>query len=311
MQKSAKIHFIGIGHGSMADLAIALTALGHVVTGSDEKIGADILAKLQSSTVVTGAFEWNQEKISSGLDAVIVGTIIKSGNPELMRAQELKLTLFSFPEYIFRQAIDKQRLVITGSYGKTTIILMIIHVLNFHKRKFDYVLIDGSSGKLASNVKLSSAPLIIIEGQDVITPVIDRVPAFLKYHHHIGVISGIEWQESDTYPTKEEYTRQFGMFGASTPKGGTMIYFELDPVVAVLSGVNQQDATLVPYKTHATTYDGNNEFLITPEKQRIPLKITGKHNLQSISAAREVVKKIGITSEMFYEAISSFEGVGH
>ena len=133
----------------------------------------------------------------------------------------------------------------------------------------------------------------------------------LKYQHHIGVISGIEWQKSDTYPTKEEYTRQFGLFGKETPKGGTMIYFELDPVVAVLSGVNQPDVTLVPYKTHPSDYDSSQEYIITDDKKRVPVKITGKHNLQSISAAKEVLKKIGVTSEMFYEAIPSFEGTGN
>jgi UDP-N-acetylmuramate: L-alanyl-gamma-D-glutamyl-meso-diaminopimelate ligase len=292
----------------MADVAIAMKQSGHTITGSFEEINPDLSSKLLAANIIKNNAGWDPENIQPSLDAVIVGISVKEDNPELKKAMALKLALHSLPDLIYQRSVDKQRIVIAGGYGKATIMRIIIHVLNFHKRKFDYVLFSNPA-KLKRQVQLSTAPLIIIEGQDIMSSVNDKVPAFLKYQHHIGVISGIEWQKSETYPTKEEYTYQFGLFGKATPKGGTIIYFELDPVVAVLSGVNQPDITLVPYKTHASDYDSSQEYIINDEKKRVPVKITGKHNLQSISAAKEVLKKIGVTSDMFYEAIPTFEGV--
>lgn len=294
----------------MHDLAIGIKQAGHSVTGSDENINSVVASNLLNYNLIPEENGWFPEKIDTSLQAVIIGSHIKAENPELKRALELKLTIYSLPEFIYKKSADKQRIVVTGSHGKTMITSLIIHVLNFHKRKFDYVLNAHISG-LERLVRLSNAPLIIIEGQEVMSSTLDRTPAFLKYQHHIGVVSGIEWQKSEDYPTKEEYTRQFALFGAATPKGGVLVYFEIDHVVAVLSPLNRADVLLVPYKTHASIQENGQEFLVTSTKERVPLKITGKHNLQSISAAQEAVKKIGITSEMFYQAIPSFEGIGN
>ncbi len=294
----------------MHDLAIGIKQAGHSVTGSDENINSVVASNLLNYNLIPEENGWFPEKIDTSLQAVIIGAHIKAENPELKRALELKLTIYSLPEFIYRKSADKQRIVVSGSHGKTMITSLIIHVLNFHKRKFDYVVNAYTSG-LERLVRLSNAPLIIIEGQEAMSSTLDRTPAFLKYHHHIGIVSGIEWQKSEDYPTKEEYTRQFGLFGAATPKGGVLVYFEIDHVVAVLSPLNRPDVLLVPYKTHASIQENGQEFLVTSTKERVPLKITGKHNLQSISAAQEAVKKIGITSEMFYQAIPSFVGIGN
>lgn len=294
----------------MPDLANALKEAGHTITGSDEEINDNSKAKLLKNSLLPNHKGWSTEIIKGNLDEVIIGTDVKVDNPELMMAQQLKVPIYSLPDFIYRQSSDKQRVVIAGTYSKTLIAGLIIHVLHFHRRKFDYVIGAQISG-WENQVKLSDAPLIIIEGQDVMSSVLDPIPTFLKYRHHIGVISGIEWQVSESYPTKEEYVRQFSLFGAATPKGGVLVYLELDPVVAVLSTtIGRPDVLLVPYKTHASTNEGGQEFLITLNKERLPLKITGKHNFQNISAAQEALKRIGITSEMFYEAVTSFGGLG-
>ena len=294
----------------MPDLAIALKEAGHFVSGSDEEITGIAQGKLLRNNLLP-PLGWSIEKITEGVSEVIIGFNVKNDNPELKRAQELNLPIYSFPEFIYLQAVDKQRLVIAGTYSKTLIAGLIIHVLSFHKRKFDYVISTPLPG-LENQVKLSNAPLIIIEGQDVMCSSLDPTPAFLKYRHHIGVISGIEWQASDTYPTKAEYMQQFSLFGMATPKGGVLVYLELDPVVAALSTtLGRPDLLLVPYKTHPNTNEGGQEFLITSSRERLPLKIAGKHNFQNISAAQEALKRIGITSEMFYEAVTSFSGLGN
>ena len=295
----------------MSDLAIALQGAGHVITGSDEEITDLARSKLLKHNLLPNNTGWSAEKLREVPDTVIIGASIKKDNPELLRALEINLVVCSFPDFIYQQSIDKQRLVIAGTYSKTLIAGLIIHVLNFHKRKFDYAIGTQISG-WENQVKLSDAPLIILEGQEVMSSAIDPTPAFLKYHHHIGVISGIEWQVSETYPTKDQYVKQFSLFGAATPKGGVLVYLELDPVVAVLSTtMGRPDVLLVPYKAHPNANEVGQEFLITLNKERVPLNITGKHNFQNISAAQEALKRIGITPEMFYEAVSSFGGLGN
>lgn len=307
MSKPKRLHLIGIGELVMTDLAVLLAESGNIITGSDQNLSDDAKAKLDKS-MLAPELGWFPEKVTAQLDAIILGPGVVRDNPELLGAQKLAIRIYSYPEYIFQLSKDKHRVVVAGSYGKTMITLLIIHVLQFHKRVFDYVVAKQVPG-LIKPVKLSGAPLIIIEGQDFMVSVLDQTPAFLKYQHHIGVISGIEWEESAAYPSKEEYVRQFRLFESSTPKGGVLIYFDLEPVIGALTKVNQVDMMYIPYKTHAGVSIDGKEFLVDPaNEKRYPLIITGKHNLQNISAAKETLKKIGITAEMFYEAIPSFAG---
>ena len=305
MTTPQKIHFIAIAQPVMHDLAILQKARGAMITGSDSILAEPAKSKLDRHMLAPPATGWFPEKVHTGLDAVILGPEVGRDNPELQKALALKLKVYSYPEFIYSLSIDKQRVVVAGSYGKTMIALLILHVLNFHKRKFDYV-VERTLPDLDQNVRLSDAPLVVIEGGDFMASSLDPTPAFLKYHHHIGVISGIEWQQSTAFPTKEEYTKQFTLFESSTPKGGTLIYFDLEPVIAALGKVNQQDVQYIAYKTHLGQTEDGKEFLLSSTKEKYALKITGKHNFQNISAAKEVLKKIGISSEMFYQAIPSF-----
>lgn len=307
MEKKGKIHFIGISGPVMHDLAIALQAAGHTISGSDVDV-TDEIAKdklLESGLLPTSG--WHSVKLKADHDAVIISPSVSRDNPEVHRALELKLPVYSYAEYIHHICQNKHRVVVTGSHGKTMITLLILHVLHYHNRKFDFVLARHVPG-VKQTVQLSDAPLVIIEGQDIPASILDPTTIFLKYKHHIGVISGIEWSPSTAFPTKAEYTRQFTLFESSTPKGGVLIYFDLEPVVTALAKVNQPDMLYIPYKTHASTYDGGQEFLVESSTERHPFKLTGKHNLQNISAAKETLKKLGITTAMFYEAIQSFGG---
>jgi UDP-N-acetylmuramate: L-alanyl-gamma-D-glutamyl-meso-diaminopimelate ligase len=281
----------------MDDLAVELTQAGHVISaaGGDKPLTNNIISDKFTSDNANGT-----------ADLVIAGPRVPADHPEVTRAKELQVPVYTVADFIYEYAYDKQRLVVTGNHGKTLIASLIIHVLAFHKRKVDFFTATRPHG-FASVVKLSDAPLIIIEGQEISTSDIDPTPAFLKYHHHVGIINGIEWQASKQYPTRNDYVQQFARFGSATPKGGILVYFELDPVVAALPEMNKPDVLFVPYKTHPSVVEGGREFLITTDKTRIPLKITGKHNMQNISAAQETLKRIGITNEMFYEAVPVFE----
>jgi UDP-N-acetylmuramate: L-alanyl-gamma-D-glutamyl-meso-diaminopimelate ligase len=304
--KLQKIHFIAIGGSVMHNLAIALKESGHTVTGSDDEIYEPSRSFLQQQGLLPAYEGWNPAMLDKSYDAVILGMHAKKDNPELLKAQELGLKIYSFPEYIFEQSRDKQRVVVAGSHGKTTTTALITHVLNYHKRKFDYVIGARVEG-LTNTVKLSDAPVIIIEGDEYLSSALDPTPKFLRYQHHIGIITGIAWDHANVFPTEEDYVKQFDLFGDQTPKGGMLIYSEQDSMSMMIGKKERHDVFTIAYKTHPHAEE-NHQCYLTNGKERYPIKIFGTHNLQNISAAKEALKKIGITAEMFFEAVSSFEG---
>jgi UDP-N-acetylmuramate: L-alanyl-gamma-D-glutamyl-meso-diaminopimelate ligase len=306
-QQKQKIHFIAIGGSVMHNLAIALKQAGHEVTGSDDEIFDPSRSILAANGLLPEKNGWDPSRIHAGLDVVILGMHARADNPELLKAQQLSLHIVSFPDYIFEQSGDKQRVVVAGSHGKTTITAVIIHVLNYFKRKFDYVIGARVPG-IEHTVRLSDAPLIIIEGDEYLSSALDPTPKFLRYQHHIGIISGIAWDHANVFPSEEDYVKQFDRFADQTPKSGILIYCEQDPMALMIGKKERSDVFEVSYKSHPHASDNNGQFFLTNGKERYPIKIFGSHNFQNLSAAKEVLKKIGITPEQFFEAISSFNG---
>lgn len=307
MSHPKKFHFIAIGGSVMHNLAITLLNKGYTITGSDDEIVDPSKSVLSKHGLLPEAPGWHPDKINKDLDGVILGMHAKKDNPELLKAQSLGLPIYSFPEFIYNQSLDKQRIVIGGSHGKTTITAIVIHVLSFHKRKFDYVIGAAQDG-LDNTVKLSDAPIIIIEGDEYPCSPLDLTAKFLKYQHHMAVLSGIAWDHANVFPTKEQYTKQFELLADSTPKGGTLVYNSEDPYTETIGKIERADVQAIPYKTHDHIVENGIVYLTGGEGARTPIQIFGKHNLQNISAAKELLKKIGITSSQFYQALPSFKG---
>jgi len=186
-----RIHFIAIGGAAMHNLAIALDKNGYEVSGSDDEIKEPSLSKLRSSGLLPEVIGWDPQKINQSLDAIILGMHARADNPELIKAQELGLKIYSYPEFIYEQSKDKIRVVIGGSHGKTTITAMILHVLKSSSKKFDYMVGSKLEG-YDTMVKLSNeAKYIILEGDEYLSSPIDKRPKFHLYKAHIGLISGI------------------------------------------------------------------------------------------------------------------------
>lgn len=309
-EKKEKVHFIAIGGSVMHNLAIALHKKGLEISGSDDEIYEPSYSRLKENGILPEKSGWQPEKITKDLDAVILGMHARADNPELKRAQELGLKIYSFPEYIYQQSQDKQRIVIAGSHGKTTITSMILHVLKYFNKDFDYLVGAGIEG-FDLMVKLTkNAPVIIIEGDEYPASPIDKNPKFLHYHHHIGLVSGIAWDHINVYPTFDAYVKEFDRFADMTPKGGTLIYCEEDHLASVICGKERTDVNRIEYKTPKYKIKENITYLDT-EQGEIPLQIFGKHNMQNLEAARALLKNIGITNKNFYKAIQSFKGASN
>lgn len=302
----SRIHFIAIGGSVMHDLAIHLAKKGLQISGSDDEIYDPAKSALTHFHLLPEETGWFPEKITKELDAVILGMHARADNPELKKAQELGIKIYSYPEYIYEQSKNKQRVVIAGSHGKTTITSIILHVLSSLNREVDYV-IGAKIAALDGMVKLTDNPVIIIEGDEYLSSPIDPTPKILKYKHHIGVISGIAWDHYNVFPTLDDYVRQFDLFADSSPKGSTLIYCEEDDLAAVVGRKERTDVNRVEYKAHSHKMKGGTTYLQTAEGE-VPIRLFGYHNMQNISAALQVCKRIGVVEKDFYEAVKSFTG---
>ncbi|MEY3416858.1 MAG: hypothetical protein RL060_969 [Bacteroidota bacterium] len=306
-----KVHFIAIGGSAMHNLAIALKINGFQVSGSDDEIFEPSKTRLQQHNLLPEKEGWFPANITPDLEAVILGMHARKDNPELLQAKALGLKIYSYPEYIYQQSKDKQRVVIAGSHGKTSITSMILHVLHYWKKDFDY-LVGAQLEGFHNMVKLSDAPLIIIEGDEYLSSPEDRRPKFIHYQHHIGLISGIAWDHINVFPTFETYKQQFDDFVKMTPKGGKLIFCEDDKEVKDVCERNlNPDVTQTPYTTHKHIIKNSKTFLIDKKGTEHPIEVFGEHNLKNINAAYHVCKNLGITDEQFYEAIPSFKGASN
>lgn len=308
------IHFISIGGSTMHNLALALQQQGYHITGSDETIYEPSRTRLQQHNLLPDQIGWFPEKIHQGLIAVIVGMHARKDNPELVKALEMGLPVYSYPEYIYHYCQQKQRVVIAGSHGKTTITAMILHVLAYHNHLFDYWIGDPIEGfdttvRLTSGLTGPSAPIIIIEADEYASSPIDSRPKFLHYKPHIALISGIAWDHATTYPTWNEYVDQFESLAEAMPKAGILIFDESDDMLDIIGQKERTDITKVPYVAHPSEIVGGQTQLITKQGIKIPLQIFGDHNMKNIAGAVAACDHIGIPEKQFYEAISTFKGV--
>lgn len=301
------VHLIAIGGSAMHNMAIAMHKKGFKVTGSDDEIFEPSKSRLAKLNLLPATEGWDVNNIHKGLDAVILGMHARADNPELLKAQELGLKIYSYPEYVYEQTKDKIRIVIGGSHGKTTITAMILHVLNFHKTDCDY-LVGAQLNGFDTMVKLTKeAKIAVIEGDEYLSSPIDRRPKFHLYKPSIAIISGIAWDHINVFPTFDNYVEQFRIFVDLIEPKGSLVYCALDAEVKKVGDKARADIKKFPYAIPAYTIENGTTYLIVDSK-KIPLEIFGEHNLMNLNAARLCCNQVGITDEQFYEAIQSFSG---
>ncbi len=305
-----KVHLIAIGGSAMHNLAIAMHKKGFVVTGSDDEIQEPSKSRLAKHNLLPASIGWNTDAIHSGLDAIILGMHARADNPELIKAQQLGLKIYSYPEYIYEQTKDKIRIVVGGSHGKTTITAMILHVLHYLKMDCDY-LVGAQLEGFDTMVKLTKeAKIAVIEGDEYLSSPIDRRPKFHLYKPNIAILSGIAWDHINVFPTFEMYVEQFKIFIDLIEKDGSLVYCELDKEVKKVCESAREDIKKFPYSIPVHTIENGITTLppSSPAAAACKLNIFGEHNLMNLNGARLVCNQIGITDEQFYAAIESFKG---
>jgi len=306
-----KVHFIAIGGSAMHNLAIALHLKGYEISGSDDEIFEPSKGRLQKYGLLPDKEGWNPEVITNKLDAIILGMHAREDNPELLKAQELGLKIYSYPEFLYEQSKDKRRIVIGGSHGKTTVTSMILHVMQYHNIECDYMVgakLDG----FEVMVKLTdTAKYMVIEGDEYLTSPIDRRPKFHLYMPDIAIITGIAWDHINVFPTFKNYVYQFQKFIELIDKDGVLIYCKEDDELVKLAQNTAVNLPKLPYGIPKNFIDESGITHITEDDDNNALKIFGDHNLMNLNGARLVCEQIGISKEKFYEAIMSFNGASN
>ena len=303
-----KVHFIAIGGSAMHNLALAMHEKGYTVSGSDDEIREPSRSRLKAKGLLPKEMGWFPEKISTDLDAVILGMHARADNPELQKAAEMKVRIYSYPEYLYEQSKNKTRVVIGGSHGKTSITSMVMHVLKQLNKDFDYMVgaqLDGFDTMVRMT---ENAPVIILEGDEYLSSPIDRRPKFLWYKPHIALISGIAWDHINVFPTEAFYEKQFELFVETLEQEAKLIYCETDSAVKRVAQNARKDIEKIPYATPRHRISDGVSYLIPEAHTEVPLKIFGHHNLQNLNGARLICNALSISDTEFYEAIQNFEG---
>ncbi len=299
-----KVHFIAIGGSAMHNLAIALHKKGMEVTGSDDYFFEPSKGRLQKYGLLPSEPGWFANRITADIDAIILGMAAQGDNPELQKAKELGLTIYSYPEYLYEQAKNKTRVVIGGSHGKTSITAMILHVLQKVNIHFDYMVGAQLEG-FETMVQITDAPIMILEGDEYLSSALDRRPKFHLYQPNIALLSGIAWDHINVFPTYENYVEQFSIF--TDMISDSIIYCEADREVKKVVEASENRIKKMPYSTPAHVIE-NGVTILETEQGRVPLMIFGDHNLQNLTGARLICNQLEVTDEQFYQAIQDFSG---
>lgn len=301
------VHLIAIGGSVMHQLAIALKLKGYGITGSDDEIFEPALSNLELNGILPKTLGWFPDKINKNLDAVILGMHARADNPELIKATELNVPIYSFPEYIFQESKNKTRVAIGGSHGKTTTTAMIMHVLRNCHKPFDYM-VGASLKGFDQSVNISDAPILISEADEYPASALQKVPKFHFLFPHIAVITGIAWDHINVFPTYEGYVDQFRIFISKIQTGGILIYNSSDGELnKLIESINRTDIRLQSYQLPVFSID-KGVTALTLEDEKTLLKVFGNHNLLNIHAAFLVCKELGVSAKAFTQAISNFTG---
>lgn len=302
-----KIHFIAIGGSAMHNLALAMHSKGYEVSGSDDAIFEPSKTRLEKKGLLPNEMGWFSEKITSDIDAVILGMHAKEDNPELLKAKELGLKIYSYPEFLYEQSKDKTRVVIGGSHGKTTITSMILHVMKYHNIEVDYMVGAQLEGFDTMVHLTKENDFIVLEGDEYLSSPIDRRPKFHLYKPNIALLSGIAWDHINVFPTYENYLEQFEIFINQITNGGILVYNEEDKDLKTLAENTTNPIRKIPYGTPEYAVENGTTLLTTPEGD-MPIEVFGKHNLNNLNGAKWICQNMGVDEADFYEAIASFKG---
>ena len=308
-----RIHFIGIGGAAMTNLAIALKKTHnhehqYIISGSDDHIEDPTFSMLKTQYLLPEHFGWFPQKITPSIDTIIIGRKITPDNPELIAARKFNIPVMPYHEFVAQFSKDKTRIVITGAYSKNTIAAMVLHVLSYFGKEIDFMLTSPVFG-YSETIRLSNSDTILIEAGEELTSQCDTRARLEVFQPHIGLITGISWEErKQQFDSYEKYAELYRNFIHSIPEHGTLIYNVADKKLRQIIAeepetiVNVVSYTMHPYEVF------NNRTYLKIAGGRLPILVFGEHNMRNVSAAQKICLKLGLSNEAFYQAFKTMKG---
>lgn len=302
-----RVHFIAIGGSAMHNLAIALCKKGYQVTGSDDEIFEPAKSRLERYGLLPKTIGWNPDLIDENINAVILGMHAKEDNPELIKAKQLGLKIYSYPEYLYEISSSKIRVVVGGSHGKTSITAMILHALQALNVKTDYMVGAMLEGFEVMVKVEDDSKYMVLEGDEYLSSTLDRRPKFHLYKPDIAIINGIAWDHINVFPTFENYVEQFKIFADKIENGGRLIYFDGDENIRNIAANVRNDIKTMPYNGLNFRVENGKTIVLNGDKE-YPMLVFGRHNMINMNAAMLVCESLGINRDSFLETMQSFKG---
>lgn len=302
-----RVHFIAIGGSAMHNLAIALCKKGYQVTGSDDEIFEPAKSRLERYGLLPKTIGWNPDLIDENINAVILGMHAKEDNPELIKAKQLGLKIYSYPEYLYEISSSKIRVVVGGSHGKTSITAMILHALQALNVKTDYMVGTMLEGFEVMVKVEDDSKYMVLEGDEYLSSTLDRRPKFHLYKPDIAIINGIAWDHINVFPTFENYVEQFKIFADKIENGGRLIYFDGDENIRNIAANVRNDIKTMPYNGLNFRVENGKTIVLNGDKE-YPMLVFGRHNMINMNAAMLACESLGINRDSFLETMQSFKG---
>lgn len=291
----------------MHNLAIALCKKGYQVTGSDDEIFEPAKSRLERYGLLPKTIGWNPDLIDENINAVILGMHAKEDNPELIKAKQLGLKIYSYPEYLYEISSSKIRVVVGGSHGKTSITAMILHALQALNVKTDYMVGAMLEGFEVMVKVEDDSKYMVLEGDEYLSSTLDRRPKFHLYKPDIAIINGIAWDHINVFPTFENYVEQFKIFSDKIENGGRLIYFDGDENIRNIAANVRNDIKTMPYNGLNFRVENGKTIVVNGDKE-YPMLVFGRHNMINMNAAMLACESLGINRDSFLETMQSFKG---
>lgn len=310
-----KIHFIGICGVAMGGLALALKKAGHTVTGSDKGFFPPISTYLKENGVEYYPGWHPLKMIENGIpDMVVVGNVASSSNPEWVYTQEHTIPYVSYPELIQKFFLKPHSIVCAGTYGKTSSTALMAQILSDAGYDPSYMF-GGLSIDGVPSASIGSSDWSVLEGDEYKTARWDNSPKFAHYNATHLLLTAVEWDHADIYPTAEKYAETFETLVRSIPVNGLLVlseraheYHDYAQSMVVTYGLSEHN----DYQFFDTqTSSSGITFKIKHQSSvfHIQSPLLSEYQAENITGCFALAHSIGINADSIIASIAKHHGL--
>ena len=313
------LHLVAIGGTGMAPLACLLQADGHRVTGSDGPLYPP-MSTLLAEAGIEPYVGFDASHLRPAPDLVVIGNAVPRSNVEAVETEGAGLAKLSMPEALARFFLaDRRPLVVAGTHGKTTTTAMAASVYSATGRDPGF-LVGGIPVDLGVSFRRGGGARFVIEGDEYNAAYFDREAKFLHYRPDALVLTSVEYDHADLYPTPESLRAAYAKLISLLPASGVLIACADSDEVVALAGRSPSPVVLYGRGERAQVRlleppvaagDGV-RFRLRDEggdEVELALPLWGVHNATNALAVWAAARRDGIGIEPLRAAFAAFHGV--